>query len=282
MTITDIDQGARLIPRLLAVSLLCLLTVACGNVGRDGLIITGSSTIAPLIQQLAARYEREHPNVRIDVQSGGSGRGLNDVRQGINDIAMVSRELTADEKAGGLLPHPIAHDGIALIVHRDNPVRALSSEQVRRIYLGRADKWSAVGGAERPVTVVNKAAGRATLAVFLAHFALPAQRIEADIIAGENQQVIQTVAGNRWAVGYVSIGAALAEIERGTPIATVSLDGEAPAFEAIRQGRYPLARTLNLVTGGEPRKLATDFIAFVRSEAEGETIRDFHFVPVSP
>lgn len=76
--------------------------------------VVGASTIAPLISELAKAYEQEHPGVRIEVQAGGSARGIMDVRSGTAVLGMVSRDLKPDEQD---LEHAlIAKDGIGMIV----------------------------------------------------------------------------------------------------------------------------------------------------------------------
>ena len=99
--------------------------------GQNGekrkIVLTGASTIAPLAAEIGKRYEELHPGVRIDVQTGGSSRGVNDARQGLNDIGMVSRPLKEDEK--DLHGFAVANDGVTVILHKDNPVSSLSNAQ---------------------------------------------------------------------------------------------------------------------------------------------------------
>jgi len=81
------------------------------------LVITGASTLAPLIAEIGKRFESLHPTVRIDVQSGGSSRGGADARQGLADIGMVSRAMKEDER--DLSAFPIARAGVCPILHRE-------------------------------------------------------------------------------------------------------------------------------------------------------------------
>jgi phosphate transport system substrate-binding protein len=129
-----------------------------GRAAPERIVITGSSTIAPLVSEMARRFEHRHPDLRIDVQAGGSSRGLADTRQGLAQIGMVSRDPLAHEEA--LQWHPLARDGVCLIVHRDNPIDGLSDEQVRGIYTGRLTRWDEVGGERAPITAVTKAVPR--------------------------------------------------------------------------------------------------------------------------
>ena len=272
-----------------------LLMLACGespttpegqtSALEGKLVLTGSSTVAPLAAEIARRFEEHHPKTRIDVQTGGSSRGIADARSGVADIGMASRALKAEES--DLHAITLAQDGICLVVHRDNPVTALDDQQVVAIYTGSIQDWAAVGGVPGPITVVNKAAGRATLEVFLDHFALDAEAIEADVIIGDNQQGLKTVAGNPGAIAYVSIGAADYEVRQGTPIRLLAAGPVAPTPANIAAGRFPITRPLNLVirdpeNAGEPSALAQAFIDFARSPDVHDLITAQFFVPAGP
>ncbi len=243
------------------------------------LILTGSSTVAPAAAELASRFEKSHPGIRIDVQSGGSSRGIADARNGLASIGMVSRALKADES--DLHVVTIARDGVALIVHESNPVDALKREEVIALYRGEVDVWSLFGGSAKRPVVVHKADGRATLEVFLAYFGLDPREVIADVIVGENEQAIKTVSGNPNAVAYVSIGSASVNIANGAPIKLLSIDGVTASLATLREGRYPISRPLNLVLKDPPRGLAAEFIAFVRSEAARDVFDALSFVQVA-
>jgi phosphate transport system substrate-binding protein len=253
-----------------------LLSSGAGAAAESRLVITGSSTIAPLVLEMAKRFESLHPGMRIDVQSGGSSRGIADVRTGVAQIGMVSRGLKAQE--ADLVAHTIAMDGIALIVHRSNPVSSLTDEQVRAVYRGELRNWADVGGPQRPVTVVNKADGRSTLELFLQHFGLESSEVRAQVVIGENQQGIKTVAGNPGAIGYVSIGTADYEAAHGAAIRLLPMAGVEASVQSVRSGRFPLSRPLNLVTAGNPGALARRFIAFAQSESVDDLIQAQYFV----
>lgn len=263
----------------IAVLLLPWLLAGCGQQSAAGhLTLTGSSTVAPLALEIAKRYEAAHPGTRIDVQTGGSSRGIADARAGTADIGMVSRALGPDE--GDLQAHTIARDGVAVIVHADNPITALSDDQVRDLFRGRIADWQALTGTPRPVSVVNKAEGRATLEVFLAHFGLRNLDIRAAVVIGENEQGIKTVAGNPGAIGYVSVGAAEHAAAHDTPIRLLALDGVPASTQAVREGRYALARPLSLVTHGPAQGLAAEFVAYAGSPAVHDLVESLGFVPV--
>ena len=246
--------------------------------GRQGkLVLTGSSTIAPLAAELGKKFERLHPGVRVDVQSGGSSRGVADARNGLADIGMASRALNSDER--DLLAFTIALDGVCVILHKDNPVQTLSDGQIVGIYTGKIRKWREVGGLDAPITVINKAEGRSTLELFLRHFKLDNTDIQADVIIGDNEQGIKTVAGNPNAIGYVSIGTAEYDADHGTSIKLLPMSGIAASVKRVLDGTFPLMRPLNLVTKSPPQGLAKAFIDFARSPDASDMIKEENFVP---
>jgi len=253
--------------------------LSCATAASQRLVLTGSSTVAPLMGEIARRFELIHPGVRIDVQTGGSSRGINDTRNGIADIGMVSRALKPDEN--DLHAFTIALDGISIILHANNRVAALSKRQIIDIYTGKITHWKSVGGADARITVVNKAEGRSTLELFLDYFQLRSSEIKPHVVIGDNPQGIKTVTGNPHAIGYVSIGAAEYEAERGAPIRLLPLEGVDASFANVRSGSFPLSRPLNLITSRIPQGLTRQFIEFARSPQAHDLVEVQYFVPVS-
>ncbi len=266
---------------------LALLGVAgCGRAthAAETVTVTGSSTIAPLMLEIGRRFEQQHPGTRVDVQTGGSGRGLADARSGLADIGMVSRALGPEET--DLMGHTIALDGVAILVHADNPLTSIDRQSVIDIFTGKLATWGSLGGDDSPITVVSKAEGRSTLEVFLDHFELESADIAASVVVGDNEQGVKTVAGNPDAIAYVSIGAAEYSIASGTPVRLLALDGIEASSASLAAGRFPLSRPLNLVVGGaeegEPAKsVARSLIAFASSPAVHDLVQAQGLVPLS-
>ena len=246
--------------------------------GEVKLTITGSSTVAPLVMDIAKRFESEYPKVRVDVQTGGSSRGIGDARSGLAEIGMASRALKGDES--DLNAHRLAMDGVCMIAHRDNPVTSLSAEQIVAIYTGKTKNWKDLGGQDKPIVVANKAEGRATLEVFLEYFKIDSADIRADVIVGENQQAIKTVAGNMDAIAYVSIGTSAYEADNGTPIRLLSMDDVSPSNAAVADGSFPIARPLNLVIKGEATGVAKSFLDYALSSKVNDLVEKHLFIPV--
>ncbi|GJL59624.1 MAG: phosphate ABC transporter substrate-binding protein [Nitrospirales bacterium] len=234
--------------------------------------------MAPLVSEIGKRFETLHPKVRVDVQTGGSSRGIADTVNGLADIGMASRALKSQEQH--LNGSVIAHDGITIILHTSNPVQELTDDQIRSIYTGSSTNWSHVGGPDSGITVVNKAEGRSTLELFLDYFHLSNRDIHAHVVIGDNEQGIKTVAGNPNAIGYVSIGTAQYDAAHGIGIRLLALQHIPATLETVREGRFPLSRPLTLVTKSPPAGLVKTFIDFAQSPQVHDLILQQYFVPL--
>ena len=108
------------------------------------IVVGGSSSVSPVMEDLIKAYKDVNPNAEIELQTSDSSKGMSDAKSGAYDIGMASRELKDSEKDDGLIPIYIAIDGIAIIVNSANPASALSIAQVRSIYNGDIEDWSEV------------------------------------------------------------------------------------------------------------------------------------------
>jgi phosphate transport system substrate-binding protein len=264
------------VKRIIAFASLVLgLGIVSLGQGMD-LSLTGSSTIAPLALEIAKAYENQHKDVRIFVQTGGSTRGIQDARNELADLGMVSRSLKPQEQ--DLQAYTIALDGICFIVHSSNPVSELSREDIIDIYTGRIDNWQAVGGLNKPIVVVHKAEGRSTLELFLKFFKLQNRSINADVIIGDNQQGLKTVLGNPNAIAYTSIGAAEYEASLGALLKRLPLNGIEATSENVKNGSYELSRPLNLVVKSNKNPAIDSFIQFAQSQAVRNIVEQQYLV----
>ena len=276
----------RLVPAAIAVTVASLLLIGCRpspSAPTDGLSgtveLSGSSTIAPLATEIGKRFESTHPGVRINVQTGGSSRGIADAGRGIVDIGMSSRGLKDSEREGRK-EWRIAMDGVCFLVHASNPATDLTREQLVEIYTGKIDNWSAFGGSDRPITVINRAAGRSELELVTKFFGLKAEEIKADLIAGENQQGIKMVANDPLAIVYMSVGASEFAVNEGTKIKLLPLDGVAASVANVAAGKFPLSRPLIFVTSPDPSELAMEFIRYAQSREVHDLVRELAYVPI--
>ena len=106
--------------------------------------ISGSSSVSPVMDKLKDAYKALNPNVTIELQTSDSGTGISDAVSGTSDIGMASRALKDSEIEKGVHATVIATDGIAVIVNNENSVDALTSEQVKKIFMGELRSWNEI------------------------------------------------------------------------------------------------------------------------------------------
>lgn len=247
---------------------------------QQTLTISGAPTLAKLVSDIAKRYQVAHPEVKIDIQETDSWRGMIDTRQGRIDIGLVNRELKADEQ--DLSEFPIAKDGIALILHKDNPVKSLTNQQVVEIYQNKLNNWQKVGGKNAPIVVVSRTEGRASLDFFVDYFKIQKNTLNADILLDTNNESIQAVIDNKNAISYSALSVAEQRRSQGTPIKLLPINGITASVTNVRNNTFPISRVLNLVTKKPPSTLAKNFIDFAQSPEGQEVVKQNNAVPLSP
>lgn len=239
--------------------------------------LAGSSTMAPLVEALGKRFRTLHPEVIIEVEMGGSSRGIHDVREGSCNIGMVARPLNDNER--DLIGFPIARDGVCLIVHKDNPVKSLSSEQVVGIYTGQITNWKEAGGNDAPITAINRVEGQAVTELFTQYFKIKSGDFKVAGGVGDNEEGIKAVVENPNAIVYMSVGEADIRVGQGVPIKSLLMDGITATSRNVRNGQFPIQRPLMLVMRTLPSGLMKAFIDFALSPNATEVIRECSFVP---
>lgn len=249
--------------------------------------ISGSSTVQPVVQKLIPLFN-QGGGEPVKLAGGGSGAGVKNAASGASQIGMVSRDLKGEESAA-LKNTVIAIDALAIIVNQGNPLAAITKAQLVDLYTGKIGNWKALGGPDRPVVLVSKEVGRSTLELFENYAGLlspdhkktdkPLISKQAYVI-GANLEALTLVGGMPGAIGYVSLGTAVAMEKAGMPVKILPLDGIAASDDTIRNGSYPLSRPLNLVYAKETPAVAT-FIALALSPAGQDVARSLGFLPVT-
>jgi phosphate transport system substrate-binding protein len=176
-----------------------------------------------------------------------------------------------------LVTHAIAKDGVAIVVHPENPVNGLTMEQLQGIYTGKITNWLDVGYEDAEIMVVSREEGSGTRDCFEQAVLAPTKEEITDhaIIQDSNGKTRTTVAGNKHAIGFLSLGYVNSDIR------AVSLDGTDPTIENIRSGDYAISRTLWMITKGEPDVDEQMFLNFVLSEDGQGIVSEVHFIPIS-
>lgn len=256
-----------------------VVSTGCGkDEVRPRIVVSGASTVFPIVEASRERLGRDY-NLDIVAQTGGSTRGFEDCINGRNDLGAMAREPTPEE-ARQIALFPIAYDGVGIVVNAENPLDAITTEQLRRIYRKQERDWRAFTNWDREITVVNRAEGHATLETFLEHTGLSRDDIKPDAVGGDNAQIIRLVANSKSAIGYVSVGEVIHAREIGIPVRLLTLNGIEPTLAHIADKTYPMFRRLYLVAKGAPSAHSRVLIDFFRTEAGQQIVREAKYVPI--
>lgn len=244
---------------------LCLLT-GCSEKAVRSVSTDGSTSMEKVIGALGEAFEQE-TGVRFTYNPTGSGSGIRAVQEGRCDIGLSSRALKKEEEAAGLTAAVLAYDGIALIVHPDNPVTDLSLESVARIYTGEITNWAQVGGADAEIVLIGREAGSGTRDGFESITGTAeACRYRQELTS--TGDVITAVSRNPAAIGYASVASVK------NTVRMLSIDGVVPEEASIRDGSYPVQRPFVLVTRRDAAlsEEAQRFLSYVLSDDAGAII----------
>jgi len=250
---------------------------ACG--GGNALEISGSTSVAPLMDKLAGFYQDETGN-EVNVTSDGSSAGIRAAIEGVSDIGLSSRELTESELAEDITAYVLAVDAIGVIVNTGNDVSNLTTEQLTQIFSGQITNWNQVGGADLPIVVISRESGSGTRTAWeeTLHLLNDDGTSKVDdakpIIGSSTGAVLENVGNTAGAIGYLSIESA------NDSVRLLSVNGVAPSEATIVDGTYPISRNFILVYK-EGNEKVDSFLNWVRG-AEGQAhIREAGYIPAS-
>jgi phosphate transport system substrate-binding protein len=284
--------------------LLGLVVVGCkkkaeggGASGSKELTIQniGSDTMVNLAQAWAEAYSKIQPNVSVEVSGGGSGVGVAALINGTADIANCSRQFEPKEvekaKASGKDPKEtiVGYDGLAIYVHKDNPLQQISVEELSEIYRegGRISQWSELGiqaipGAKSDEIIrVSRQNNSGTYHYFREHVVGK----KADFRPGSldmngSKDVVELVGKTQGAIGYSGLGYATPAVKilkvspkKGDP-------GVMPSIATVHDKSYPISRPMYMYTPGDPALQVKEYLTWVMSDAGQKIVEQTGYVPL--
>jgi phosphate transport system substrate-binding protein len=246
----------------------------------EDLRIDGSTTVLPIAQKAAEVFMKQHPTIKVFVSGSGSGTGIKALIDGTTDIATSSREAkdkeiaSAKKKKVVLTGHQVALDGIIPIVHPSMKINSITMKQLRNIYNGMIRTWKELGGPNRPITVVSRDTSSGTYEVWKKKI-LHKDKVRADaLLVASNGQAVQTVAQNKYAIGYIGIG----YIEKS--VKALKTNGEKASGDTVRSGSWPISRPLYMYTNGKPEGNIAMFIDFLLSREGQKIVNEVKYVSI--
>jgi phosphate transport system substrate-binding protein len=244
----------------------------------EDLRIDGSTTVLPIAQMAAEVFMKKNQNIRVFVSGSGSGTGIKSLIDGTTNIATSSREAkdkevtSAKQKGVALTGHKIALDGIVPIVHPSMKITDISMEQLRNIYNGKIKSWKELGGPNRPISVVSRDTSSGTYEVWEEKI-LKGDKVEAGaLLVASNGQAVQTVAQNKFAIGYIGIG----YVDKSVKM--LKVNGATASAKSVRDGSWPIARPLFMYTNGKPSGTIAKFIDFMLSKEGQKVVNEVKYV----
>ena len=263
--------------------IMLLMVLATEVIGADSIQIEGSTTVGPIADAFAETFKSTYPNLDITVKKTGSGNGAAALVEGRCDIAIMSRFMKDKEfKAAvekGIYPvvHVVAMDGVCVVVHPSNPVKGLSTEKIRDIYMGKITNWKELGGSDQAIVAVSRDTSSGTYETF-EELIMEKKDMASNVeYVNSNPQAHSRVSSTEGAIAYVGLGF----LDR--KVKAIEVDGVMPSRSTIASGTYPVARPLYLFTNGYPKlgSMTHKFCSFYLSETGQEIIEAKGFVPVT-
>ena len=260
----------------LMLTVVLALSVLAGCGSTSGSVTTdGSTSMEKVIGALGEAF-RNDTGISFTYNPTGSGSGIKAVQEGRCDIGLSSRDLKDEEKAAGLTATVLAYDGIAIIVHPENPVSDLSLETIAKIYTGEITNWKDVGGSDAEIVLIGREAGSGTRDGFesITDTEDACQYRQELTSTGD---VITTVSQNPAAIGYASVANVKDSVK------AVTVDGIAATEDTIKDGSYVVQRPFVLVTKSDSAlsEAAQKFFDYITSADANELIVGAGVVPAN-
>ena len=269
--------------KIFAATVLSLAVASPAMAGQ--LVINGSTTVLPVMQKAGEAFMASHPDIQLSISGGGSGNGIKALMEGQCNIAMSSRDMKDKEKeackAKNINPvrTTIAVDAIVPVVNPGNPLKEITSEQLKDIYAGKITNWKEVGGKDGKIVVVSRDSSSGTFECWNELIMKKERVAPSALMQASNGAVVQAVAKNPNAIGYASLSA----VEGQEGIKAITVGGVACTEETVKDGTYEIQRPFVFVTkeGTELSEAAQAFFDFATSADASELISGAGAVPVA-
>ena len=259
---------------LVAGILLVCALVGCSSTNKT-VTTDGSTSMNKVISALGEAFQAD-TGITVTYNATGSGAGIQAVLEGRCDIGLSSRNLKEEGVASGLEGTILAYDGIAIIVHPDNPVSDLDVNTIAKIYTGEITNWSEVGGNDAEIVLIGREAGSGTRDGFESITdTKDACKYRQELTS--TGDVITTVASNPDAIGYASLASVKETVK------ALSVEGVMPSEGTIKDGSYVVQRPFVLVTkaGTKLSPSAEKFFQYMTSSEANEIISGAGVVPAN-
>jgi phosphate transport system substrate-binding protein len=231
------------------------------------LSLTGSTSMAEVCNALGEAFMKKYPGTTVQKGGTGSGEAAPAVLAGTAQIGDLSRAIKEDENPDQFTAVTIALDGIGVVVNKDNPVAALSKEEIAKIFTGEITNWKELGGNDQAITVVGREESSGTRDGFESIFSVK-DECKYAVVQQETGMVVSKVGSDASAIGYVS----LASVDETKGVKALEVDGVKATEENVANGTYVVQRPfVQIYLKGSTDPLVKAWFEFLASE-EGQQI----------
>ena len=248
--------------------------------------LKGSDTILNVSQAVAEEFMKVNPKAKISVTGGGSGTGIAAKLNKTIDIALSSRDMSEAEwkkaKDAGLELNEvtIAFDGITIVVNKSNPVKNLTTEQLRAIYIGEIKNWKEVGGADEKIVVLSRDSSSGTHVFFKEHILRkgnakgPEEFAKTALFLPSNEALKSEIESSKGAIAYIGMGYSDSSTKE------LTVNGIEANLVNVKSKKYPIARPVFWYTEKKIDGVTKDLVDFMLSAKGQEIVKKEGFVPV--
>lgn len=252
--------------------LLCLVLLVPAAQAKETLQFSASAQINDTLGQKALDVFTAQSGIAVDLYVSTSEAAVYRLMNEFSDLAASVRPLYYRHKESGYVEIPFCHDPLAIIANRSCNIDNLTDAQLRGIFNKTITNWKAVGGPDRPITVIVPGKGTAAYKNFDA-LAMQRSEILYDYMSYQSTRVIEAVQQFPSAISFIGQGA-IAGLDG---LRVIKINNVAP-----RDAGYPYMQTFYFVTKGKPVGPAKKFIDFIRSEKGLALLRDKGVMPIAP
>lgn len=238
--------------------------------------IAGGTAHIPVMKKAAEAIMGANPQIIISITGGGTGAGITKVGESLVHIGNTGRALKPQEiEKYGLVSFPFAVDGVAIAVHKENPIANLTKEQASQIFSGAIKNWSELGGNDGAINLYVREDGSGTRDTFESKGLDKGTEITqtANVVSSNGAMKI-AIAQDKNAIGYVGIG------HLDDSIKGIAFEGVTPNQENTKEGTYQISRLLYMNTKGEPQGLTKLFVDYIYSSDGAEFIEQSGYIPL--
>ncbi|WP_333859078.1 phosphate ABC transporter substrate-binding protein [Clostridium sp.] len=245
--------------------------------------LAGSTALQPLAEQIGKTFSEKNPKVTVNVQGGGSGTGLNLVLQGTSNIGNsdVTAESKLDaDKAKQLVDHKVCAIGFAVVANPNVGVDSLTKEQIQKIFTGEITNWKDVGGSDMKINVINRTKSSGTRATFKDTVMGGKEEKEGlGTTQDSNGNVENAIKSTDGAISYLALSYLTDSVKNN--VKALKIENVEASSENIISGKYPFWSYEHMYTKGEAKDVAKEYIDYVLSDENKETIKKLGYIPMN-